>query len=246
MPIQRLTLSLIAILTMQFVLMTITMHTAAAVVVDADTVREAVADTCAAVTARSGLDIEYVVGGCLNVAVDGIDAPQIVVESPDLNGARNRVRVPVLLTDGGGTVLRRVHVFVRVSRFAEALVAADTVKRRDPVTAADVMVSRVEVTGIDNVLTDTAAIGNMRAARPLRPGRVLTARDIEPIPLVDRGDRVTILASVGGVKLVAGGVAREGGGINQIIRVYNETTHATLECSVVDARTVRVRGPHGG
>ncbi len=207
---------------------------ACAGVVAAEDIRLAVVDTLAAAVARSGLDLEVTVGGSVNVAVPGAVAPRIEVEPPALDGVRSRVQVTVFCGVRGSADQRTVCVFARVRRFAQAVVVRETIPRGAVLDAASLTIERVDVTGEDEWFADMTVLADMVSvsARPLHPGRVLSRRDVVPIPVVRCGDTVTIRAVVGGATIAASGVARENGGRNELIRVR------TVRLKFVRTRTV--------
>jgi flagella basal body P-ring formation protein FlgA len=70
-------------------------------------------------------------------------------------------------------------------------------------------------------LTDPDLIIGTEARRRLRPGRVLTNRDVRPPRLVLRGQPVRIIYADGDLKLSALGTARDDGAFGEPIRVVN-------------------------
>ena len=76
----------------------------------------------------------------------------------------------------------------------------------------------------------------------------VTTADAPPAPnsggasssLIHRGDPVTIVIRTGPLTITAPGVAREGGGAGQTIRVHREGVMADLSVRVMDAQTVHL------
>jgi flagella basal body P-ring formation protein FlgA len=114
-----------------------------------------------------------------------------------------------------------VHV-VRDLRRGESLSASDVALRVAPYrrSMGEVFASSMEVVG-------------KRVRRSLRAGDVISGRDVEVVPLVDRGDPVTIFSRSGAVTATLKGVALEAGGPGDRIMVratrYREDVLAVIQ-----------------
>ncbi len=107
-----------------------------------------------------------------------------------------------------------------------------------PVWVVKESVTRLEVVAADNLersrisphrftgtpVIDPDQIKGMRASRFLRSGRVLTTDDLEPIPLVTKGEKVTLKAVVGAVEVSVVGIAQADGNQGDVIPVTNART----------------------
>jgi len=69
-----------------------------------------------------------------------------------------------------------------------------------------------------------------------------SSRPALPVPgsLIHRGDAVSIVIQSGPLTITAPGVAREGGGAGQTIRVHREGVMTDLSVQVLDAQTVQL------
>jgi flagella basal body P-ring formation protein FlgA len=107
----------------------------------------------------------------------------------------------------------------------------------------DVIERRVLVDHIpdDQVLTRTQIVGQ-QAARDLKPGTVLTARLIDPVPLARIGQYVTITLNQGGVQVKTVARAMETGSYGQTIRLKNEQTDDVFEATLTGPQTASM-GP---
>ncbi len=187
-----------------------------------------------------GLDVEIVVPHAREVEIEGCDYPEVRAKLAvrKVRGISAPVRVE--FRGPGGDLLKRVHFVAQVRTFAEAVTVLRDIPRGDTLRAEDVAVERVEVSGMGDYYTDPRDIAGVCARNTIRTGNILHAGLVKPIPVVDRGDRVTIRAVVGGVELVAEGIARQDGGRGELIRVYNEMTRNSVRCRILDAKTVLV------
>lgn len=210
--------------------------------VAADSLRAAVVDTLISIASRQGLKIEAAVPVVANILVKEVDSPRIVVGEAHIEAGKPNVRVPVDLLAGDGSVARSVSVIARIKTFATVAVAAQDIPRGDKLTSLTVVFQDVDVTGLTGCLYDEIALSRRQVKRSVRAGMVLSDVNCEPVPVIKRGDTVLMKVQVGGIVLTAKGTARENGGINDVIRVYSETTKKTLDCKVIDPKTVVVGG----
>jgi len=217
----------------------------AAGVVPADSIRAAVIDTLTAHAERMGARVDVAVLAVANVLVRGVESPRIRVGGPVPAEGVSHTRVRVALTDSDGKTAREITVTARMKWYARVLTAAVDLKRGDRIEPEDVVMREVNVTGLRGYFTEISELSGLQAGRSMKAGTVLTRRNTGPVPLVRRGDRVTIRARVGNVVITAVGTAREDGAGDECIRVYNVTTKKTLRCRVIDADTVVLAGEGG-
>jgi|GEM_PF-609067 len=90
-----------------------------------------------------------------------------------------------------------------------------------------------------NVGTEADYLG-MQAVRHIREGSRLATHAFQVPPTIERGDRIWIQVSVGGILVEAKGTARGSGEIGEYIRVVNESTNQQMEARVIDSDTVEV------
>lgn len=82
----------------------------------------------------------------------------------------------------------------------------------------------------------------MRAKRTLRAGEVLTAEVLEPIPLVSKGERVSLQATYGGVQVVTTGIAESDGSLGDVIIVINAASGKKVHACVIGEGIVEALG----
>jgi flagella basal body P-ring formation protein FlgA len=144
------------------------------------------------------------------------------------------VRCP---TSGGWTV----YVPVAVESEAPVLVLRRALARRARIEALDVELQTRRLPGISsNFVSDVAAIQGRRLRRALPAGSPLTSDALDRDVLVQRGQRVTLIASTGGVEIRAQGQALADGAAHDRIRVQNVNSLKVVEGVVENAGTVRV------
>lgn len=82
-----------------------------------------------------------------------------------------------------------------------------------------------------------------RAVRPLAPGTLLAAGTVERVPMVWRGQPVSIAAQAGSVWVGAPGIALEDGRLGDVVRVQNSLSGYVVQARVVGPDTVQALVP---
>lgn len=215
------------------------------VTVPAGDIRTAVENAVREYAARQSLDFEIIVPHAQDVEIKSIAAPVIRASlvGKAIRSAATPVRVEFL--DGEGSIISRIHLVAQIRTYALAVVITRGVERGDTLRAEDLLLKRMEVSAIRGYYTKTEGIAGTLAAQSMKTGTIIRTSTVKPEPLVHRGDQVTMKATVGGVELVATGVARQNGGLNEHIRVYNTQTKSSVICRVMDAKTVMIEKTGG-
>jgi flagellar basal body P-ring formation protein FlgA len=134
---------------------------------------------------------------------------------------RGRVSIAVALYVGDQLVKRAV-VSPYVLLPESVVVAARPLARGHVVAAADLAaVSRDRATSPRDAVRDPASLVGLRLKRSIAGEQLLREGDFESVPVVDRGDRVTIVLQKGPLLIQAIGKAQETGAAGDWIRVVN-------------------------
>lgn len=136
---------------------------------------------------------------------------------------------------------QRWYVPVRVHWWARAVVARGEIPPRARLNGAELAVKRVDVAGLSGHWWQNPA--RLRGARTLRllpAGSVLLSSSIRRPPLLNNGDRITLIAQVSGVRVRASGKVLRNANIGDRIRVQNLGSREILQATIIDARTARV------
>lgn len=142
-----------------------------------------------------------------------------------------------------GRVERSMSVTVDCRHFRDVVVATRTVRRGSSLTEDFVVVEERDITSAKHgFFTDLEELVDTRAKRPIGDGGIVSQRHVEPIPVLQRGDEVTMALRSGNMSLLATGIAMQDGGIGQRIRVQNIDSRKVVYGEVVDANTVRITG----
>jgi flagella basal body P-ring formation protein FlgA len=132
-----------------------------------------------------------------------------------------RVSVAVALFVGDQLVKRAVvSPYVRIDE--RVVVTTRALSKGDVIAREDLAFSerdRAELPG--NVVRDLESLVGLRAKRGLSGDQLVRVGDFEPVPLVERGDRVMLVLEAGALRIPAAGEARERGAAGDWIRVVN-------------------------
>lgn len=159
-------------------------------------------------------------------------------ELPAQGRALGHTSVVVRCADPNGW---KIHVAVRILRYANVLVARRSLPRGTYLQADDVRFERREISRLNHgFFTTLAEIRNMVTRRNLRRDQILTAAGVKPPRLIRRGEHITILARSGGLAIRVGGEALMDGRRGDRIRVRNSRSKRELQATVIAAGTVSV------
>ena len=156
------------------------------------------------------------------------------------DGAKARGRTTVSVSCSG-PVAWKLHVPVRTVRYGPVLVAAESMARGSVIAADQLIVEERELDRLAHGhLSDPAAAAGLQLKRPLSAGQVLTPGMVESLPMVERGQRVTLAARRGGFEVRMRGLALTDGAAGQRIRVRNLSSSRDVEGVVRSAQVVEV------
>ncbi len=166
------------------------------------------------------------------------NADNVTVALPDYDDAIGPITARAHFTRNGKT-LGSVPVPIRVDVFDSVLVTTRKLKRHDIISPTDVTHDWQEITRyVKWTMTDPDSLDDCRAARTINPGSLVDSRWVEKVPLVQRGDRVTLEYESGGVRVTANATAMEDGYRQQTIRVKTEYANRLIDAVVTGDGTV--------
>lgn len=129
----------------------------------------------------------------------------------------NSVEVCVLAQ---GRKVQTVPMVVQVAMRLRAAVAQHPVNQGATIRASDLNLVPMSVTQLHKVgISDLARAIGQRAKRFIPVGTVIEPGMLEEVPLVQRGELVTLASVVGGIRVVTTAKAAESGLLGEVIRV---------------------------
>jgi len=132
-------------------------------------------------------------------------------------------------------------VRLKIKKFQTVLVASDKIKRHDLFNDLNVILSRTEVTSLnEKSLIELSGLIDYRAKYNLRKGTILTMSTMEPIPDVESGKEVSIVYSSGNCRISAQGVVLQKGMTGDYIKVKNKASGKIVLARVIDNTAVAV------
>ncbi len=140
-----------------------------------------------------------------------------------------------------GKLQDEVAAKVRVRTFQNVVVCGELIGRHEVVSAREVKLERLETTRLaQNFYTAEDQVVGMRTRKVLRPGEMIKPAMIGPVPAVANGKHVKIHFNKGGVVLILPGVARQDGGIGDVIMVKCPENRKVYRGKIVNDETVVV------
>jgi flagella basal body P-ring formation protein FlgA len=143
-----------------------------------------------------------------------------------------------------GKHYQTIPVWFSVKAYKPVLVAKKTMTRHQNPRQDDFIVQVQDIAGIPGTFSEVSRqLTSAWLKRPLREGEVLTAADLEEMPLVRRGENVRVTLAEGPVQIETEGVAQVHGRMGDIVRVQNLQTSGiyTARVTGVGAVTVKLR-----
>lgn len=132
-------------------------------------------------------------------------------------------------------------VRLNIKMFKEVVVAAKSILLHEVFSNDSVKLEHLEISRLPHgFLTDLNKVVGLSARRTISPGMVLSSTMLDKPVLVKRGDKVTIIARVGGTEITAPGQAMQDGSEDQIIRVQNLNSQKIVSAKIIDASSVLV------
>jgi len=151
---------------------------------------------------------------------------------------RERMTVAVSCTASSSWT---VYVPIAIEAQTPVLVLRRAANRGARLTAEDVEIQTRVVQGMGaSYLTDVAELGGRTLKRPLGPGAALTVDAMMDDMVVKRGQRVTLLAAVGGLEVRAAGVAMNDAAAQGRVKVQNITSNRIVEGVVESPDVIRI------
>lgn len=143
----------------------------------------------------------------------------------------------------GKAVKQVVPVIAQVSLRKSVVVSNRAINRGETIALGDTALADQTVEQVADIgAGDTAPFIGQRAKRFIDRGERLSSRDIEPLPLVNRNDLVTVLVNRGGVQIKGVAKALTAGSYGETIMLQNEASRQKYSAVITGPRTAEVSG----
>ncbi|MFC1526840.1 flagellar basal body P-ring formation chaperone FlgA [Candidatus Latescibacterota bacterium] len=147
------------------------------------------------------------------------------------------VRVDVVIAD---KVAKAITLTVDTRVYRPVLVTTRALRRGSPITADMLETMERNIAKLRHGhYSDLAQLEGMQTRRPVGYGDVLTGQHVEPVPVIHRGDEVTVTVQSANMQMSVRGIALQDGGIGSRIRVKNADSGKVTSGVIVDSGTVR-------
>jgi flagella basal body P-ring formation protein FlgA len=138
-------------------------------------------------------------------------------------------------------LLQTVPVLAQVQVKARIAIAARTINSKARLTSQDLEMTWRAITNLSGkFVTDVTDLADQQARRMIPPGTILTAELFEPLPLVKRGQLVTVLYNRSGLEIKMVGKVMQNGYRDEMVQVRNEQSKEVFRAKVVGAGQVLV------
>ncbi|MBF0529452.1 MAG: flagellar basal body P-ring formation protein FlgA [Deltaproteobacteria bacterium] len=146
----------------------------------------------------------------------------------------------VLLVDD--REVAKIRATAEVEMSFPAVVATRRMEKGDRIQPNDVQIAQVNQVQLHSgALTDLNQAVGQACRSQLLPGQPITAKDLTKADIINRGDRVTIVAQTGSLKISTIGQAKQAGAVGENIQILNISSNKTVMAKVVGAGLVEVR-----
>ena len=188
-------------------------------------------------------------GGTANVVFDRASEQVLDLAGPEYTfSIRRRRGMPLGLTTvevdvlAGHRVVQTIQLILQVTMTRRVVAARRSINHSATIRPSDVHLVSTIVTRLDGKgLDDVAMVIGQRARRFISIGAILEPSLLEEVPLVKRGELVTITSGVGGVRVVTTAKAAGTGLLGDIVRIRSlNNKHAEYDAVVVGPGRVEV------
>ncbi len=136
----------------------------------------------------------------------------------------------------------KIYVPVKITEFREIAIVRRPLLRDDLLKEGDIEMQRRDISRLgQRFLTDYSEFIGYRVRQAAFVGKVLQANMLSIPELVKRGEKVTLLASGGGIEIRMQGEALSNGGKGAVIQVRNVNSKRIVEGEVISKGVVQVR-----
>lgn len=190
-------------------------------------------------------------GGKAEVLFDGKDDQVLALTGPPLEfkiqpekkAALGLTALEVQIIKGG-ELAQTLRLVVRTALSRHVVTARRAINQGATIVATDVELVSVTFTHLDDLgVEDESIVLGQRAKKFIPAGTAIDPDSLEPVPLVLRGQLITLISEVGGVRIVTTAKACAAGKRGEMIRVRSVDDHKVeLDAIVIGPGEARALG----
>lgn len=140
-----------------------------------------------------------------------------------------------------GAQIRRWYIPVRLHWWANAVVAQSGLSASSMLSSDELTKARVDVADHPgHWWKHIKDLDGMRLTRNLRAGDAIFDTDVQRPPLVRYGDTITLVATIGGIRVTALGKVLKTAGRGDTVQVQNLSSKQMVQAVIVDKNTARI------
>ncbi|MFV1951191.1 MAG: flagellar basal body P-ring formation chaperone FlgA [Nitrospinota bacterium] len=133
----------------------------------------------------------------------------------------------------------RVNAYIEVLR--EVVVSNHSLRANSVVSGEDVVIEKRYIKGLHpDVFAKVSDVAGKKTRRFIRAGGMFRGEILKTLPLLKKGDMVSIVAESDQVRIITIGRAEENGAKGKMIMIRNLASRKVVYGWVVDSRTVKV------
>ena len=138
-----------------------------------------------------------------------------------------------------GTEQGQIKMTGELRLFGTVVSTTKRLNRNEIIASDDITAKRQDISMLDaGLIQDPRQAVGQKLKTTLPAGAILYAQAIDAPPLVNRGERVTIMAKSQAIQITAPGEAKNSGALGEIIRVKNLTSRREIQARVLAAGVV--------
>jgi len=139
-----------------------------------------------------------------------------------------------------GKLSKAIPVSIGVTLLMDALVAGMPINVGDKVEG--LRLEKRSITGRGEMpVTDSTLFEELQAKNYIKAGSIIYLSMLEPTPVISPGDNVEIIFEKGTLKISTKGVARQKGGVGDVIKVSNSESRKIIQAEIIDSLTVALK-----
>ncbi|HHD63006.1 MAG TPA: flagellar basal body P-ring formation protein FlgA [Desulfobulbaceae bacterium] len=169
-----------------------------------------------------------------------VRAPEIIIlpagklsytVMPSRHGILSSSSFSIIFKVDGKTV-KNCTVRGKLEAMAEVAAAAVNVRKGSIITADQIELIRQDISKLDTPYPSIDQVVGLLAKRTIRAGRAFDSHNVEPPPVIKKGEPVKIIADRGALQITTNGVAIMDGRPGDFIRVKNIRSNRLVYCRV--------------